>query len=120
RVPADTAKITFTSGSTGTPKGVCLSTGQCLQVAASLVTAVGLRAPRHLSLLPLSTLLENIAGVYMPLLADGEVLLPPPVAVGMAGSSGLNPEQLLLALGQWAPQTLILTPQFLALFDQAL
>lgn len=120
QVPAATHKITFTSGSTGTPKGVCLSTEQCLRVASSLVTAVGLRAPRHLSLLPLSTLLENIAGVYMPLLAGGSVVLPTPAEVGLTGSSGLNPQQLLQSIGQWQPQTLILTPQFLALFDQAL
>ncbi|MEQ9395376.1 AMP-binding protein [Haliea sp.] len=119
QVPAETAKITFTSGSTGTPKGVCLSTGQCLRVAASLVTAVGLGAPRHLSLLPLSTLLENIAGVYMPLLANGTVVLPPSAETGLAGSSGVDPQQLLRALEKWQPQTLILTPQFLALFDQA-
>lgn len=120
QVPVDTAKITFTSGSTGTPKGVCLSTEQCLGVATALLEAVGLRAPRHLSLLPLSTLLENIAGAYVPLLAGGAVVLPPPAEVGMAGSSGVNVRQLLQALGQWQPQTLILTPQFLALFDQAL
>ncbi|MDO8860830.1 AMP-binding protein [Haliea sp. E1-2-M8] len=120
QVPAGTAKITFTSGSTGTPKGVCLSTEQCLRVASALVSAVGLRAPRHLSLLPMSTLLENIAGVYMPLLAGGSVALPPPAEVGLTGSSGVNAGRLLQALGQWQPQTLILTPQFLALFDQAL
>ena len=120
QVPAGTHKITFTSGSTGTPKGVCLSTEQCLQVATSLVTAVGLRAPRHLSLLPLSTLLENIAGVYMPLLAAGSVVLPTPAELGLSGSSGICPQQLLHSIDQWQPQTLILTPQFLALFDQAL
>lgn len=120
QVPEDTAKITFTSGSTGTPKGVCLSTAQCLNVAAALVTAVGLRDPRHLSLLPLSTLLENIAGVYMPLLADGAVVLPAPTELGLTGSSGVNAPQFLQRIGQWQPQTLILTPQLLALFDQAL
>ncbi len=119
-VPAGTAKITFTSGSTGTPKGVCLSTAQCLAVATALVGAVGLQAPRHLSLLPLSTLLENIAGVYMPLLAGGQVALPPPAETGLAGSSGIDPQRLLQALAHWRPQTLILIPQFLALFDQAL
>ncbi len=120
QIPPGTAKITFTSGSTGTPKGVCLSTTQCLTVAAALVDAVGLQAPRHLSLLPLSTLLENIAGVYMPLLAGGMVVLPQPAENGLAGSSSVDPQRLLHALEAWQPQTLILTPQFLALFDHAL
>lgn len=56
----------------------------------------------------------------MPLLAGGSVVLPTPAEVGLTGSSGLNPQQLLQSIGQWQPQTLILTPQFLALFDQAL
>ena len=119
-IPPGTAKITFTSGSTGNPKGVCLSTQQCLRVAQSLAAGVGLTAPRHLSLLPLSTLLENIAGVYMPLLAGGSIVLPPPAELGLAGSSGVDAKRLLGGLARINPQTLIVIPQLLTLFDQAL
>ncbi|MDP5063340.1 MAG: AMP-binding protein [Haliea sp.] len=119
-IPAGTAKITFTSGSTADPKGVCLSTEQCLRVAQSLMATVGVATPRHLSLLPLSTLLENIAGVYWPLLAGGRVVLPAPDELGLAGSSGIEPKRLLTALKHWNPQTLIVIPQLLTLFDQAL
>jgi len=119
-IPPDTSKITFTSGSTGNPKGVCLSTQQCLRVAQSLQAAVGLSAPRHLSILPLSTLLENIAGVYMPLLAGGSIILPAPSELGLLGSSGADAERLLSAISRWNPHTLIVIPQLLTLFDQGL
>ena len=72
-VPPGTRKITYTSGTTGNPKGVCLSAANQLNVARSLIEATGLTAPRHLCTLPLATLLENIAGVYAPLLAGGTV-----------------------------------------------
>lgn len=67
-----TAKVTYTSGSTGTPKGVCLSLTQLEAVAGSLVEVIGAEyAGRHLAVLPLGVLLENVAGLYPTLLAGG-------------------------------------------------
>ncbi|MFQ5636182.1 MAG: AMP-binding protein, partial [Gammaproteobacteria bacterium] len=68
-LPDGTRKVTFTSGTTGAPRGVCLDTTHQLRVAQAIVTALGMTAPRHLCLLPLSTLLENVGGVYAALLA---------------------------------------------------
>lgn len=123
-VPAGTQKITFTSGSTGQPKGVCLSAQTQLNTAQSLVARIApkLQAqsqPRHLCLLPLSLLLENIAGVYAPLLAGGEVLLMPDAGRGFAGSSLANPQQLLGLISQTQPNSLILVPELLQLLVQA-
>ncbi|MDI1365979.1 MAG: AMP-binding protein, partial [bacterium] len=71
-LPTGTAKITYTSGSTGQPKGVCLSLEQMEATAAALVEAIGADyAGLHLPLLPLSILLENVAGLYPILLAGG-------------------------------------------------
>jgi len=118
--PLNTSKITFTSGSTGLPKGVCLSFDQCLNVASSLADAIDVPHPRHLSLLPLSTLLENIGGIYMPLLAGGSSVLVPPAQMGMLGSSRLSPQHLLNAIEQYQPNTMILVPQLLSVLDTAM
>lgn len=112
-LPPGTQKITFTSGTTGTPKGVCLSSAQQLTLAASLVTTIGLEAPKHLCVLPLSTLLENLAGVYAPLMSGGTVVVPTLAEVGLTGSSGLDVNQWLTCIGQHQPNSLILVPEML-------
>lgn len=112
-MPAGTAKITFTSGSTGTPKGVCLSAGHPQRVARSLAQVLDLPGVRHLCLLPLATLLENVGGVYAPLLSQGEVLAPPLAEVGLAGSSGLDAVALAAAIDRHRPHSLILVPALL-------
>ena len=119
RLPAGTDKITFTSGSTGQPKGVCLSTEHLLQQAQRLCQEVGVEHPRHLCLLPLSTLLENVAGVYAPLLAQGEILVPGQRQLGFEGSALVDPQQLLTQLAILQPHTLILIPQLLTLLVAA-
>jgi len=112
-LPAGTQKITFTSGSTGAPKGVCLSAGQQIKVAEALDEALQLERPRHLCLLPLSTLLENIGGIYYPLLAGGAVLLPPESETGFSGSTGLDIVAMLQAISGHQPTSVILLPQML-------
>ena len=120
KLPKDTAKITFTSGSTGTPKGVCLSVAHQVKVAASLGVAIGLEQPRHLCLLPLSTLLENIAGVYAPLLQGGTVIVLPTSILGFEGSISCDGPTLAAAISQYQPGSLILLPQLLLLLVGAL
>ena len=76
RIPPGTVKITYTSGTTGTPKGACLSAAAMENVARNLAAATGMTSlDRHLCLLPLATLLENIGGIYAPLLS-GACMLP--------------------------------------------
>jgi long-chain acyl-CoA synthetase len=118
-LPQHTGKVTFTSGSTGTPKGVCLSWQQQQQQAQSLAQAVGLQGTRHLCVLPLSTLLENIAGVYAPLLAGGSVEVCSLAQLGFVGSRLQEPPLFLQRLSVSQPQTLILIPQLLHLLVQA-
>lgn len=113
-LPAGTVKVTYTSGTTGHPKGVCLSAEALHQVADSLLTATqGTPADRHVSLLPLSTLLENLAGLYVPLLAGASCHLLPLATVGLSGSSGLNVQKMLDTLIRYQATTTILTPQLL-------
>lgn len=112
-LPQGTGKITFTSGSTGQPKGVCLSNEQLMLQSRVLSDTLNLDQPRHLCLLPLAVLLENIAGVYCCLMSGGQVLMPNLKDLGFRGSSSLDVERLLQAITESAPNTLILMPQLL-------
>ncbi len=113
-LPAGTAVITYTSGTTGQPKGVCVDADAVLSVARSLSDASGPLAPtRHLCLMPLSTLLENIAGVYAALLSDAEIAVPPLATIGYTGATGLDVPTLVACLHRYQPHSVILVPQLL-------
>lgn len=113
-LPPGTCKITYTSGTTGQPKGVCLDSATQLAVTQSLVQAsASCAVERHLCVLPLATLLENIAGVYAPLLAGAQVELMPMAQVGLLGASQFDLPRFLAALAQAQPNSLILLPQLL-------
>ncbi|MGZ9030249.1 MAG: AMP-binding protein [Burkholderiaceae bacterium] len=120
-LPAGSSKITFTSGTTGHPKGVCLSSQHQRLVASSLVHATrDLGIERHLSLLPLAVLLENVAGVYAPLMAGATCCLPPLAEVGVGGSSSFNPITCLEAIAKWQAHSVIVLPQMLLALTAAL
>ncbi len=113
-IPAEVAKVTYTSGTTGDPRGVCLSRPVMEDVAKSLRQASCAQAhDRHLCALPLATLLENIGGIYVPLLAGATCILPGLAAVGMSGATGLDPARFLQALVREKASTCIMIPQML-------
>lgn len=113
-LPGCTQKVTFTSGTTGQPKGICLSHAGIDRVAMSLLSASeGRSDDRHLCLLPLATLLENIAGIYVPLLAGATMCIPPLSDVGLSGSSQLDVGKLLGALHRFRATTVVMVPQML-------
>jgi long-subunit acyl-CoA synthetase (AMP-forming) len=118
-MPAGTCKITFTSGTTGTPNGVCLDTPMLEAVTRALAARIhdapgmGDALRVHFTLLPLSTLLENVAGVYMPLLLGKIITVRAGAAIGLQGSSGLDVAALVLALHAAQPHSLIVLPQIL-------
>jgi long-subunit acyl-CoA synthetase (AMP-forming) len=112
-IPKETSKITFTSGSTGKPKGVCLSVENQLNVADALVDKIAINAPTHLSLLSFSTLLENVAGLYAPLLAGGTICIASSNVRGFNGAQLTDLKKLLSFISQSKPQTMILVPELL-------
>lgn len=107
------AKITYTSGTTGAPKGVCLSESCMWQVAHAITRLIKPgSADRHFCILPLATLLENVAGVYASLISGATVVVYPSQAVGFTGSQF---DISLLYQGLLASQatTAILIPELL-------
>lgn len=107
-------KVTFTSGTTGNPKGVMLTWAQMRQVVESLAEATEVStSDRHLALMPLAVLLENIGGVYVPLWAGATSILLPGHQVGLSGSSGLDGSAMTAALIEQRATTVIFTPQTL-------
>ena len=117
-LPPATAKLTYTSGTTGHPKGVCLTAAHIERVAIALSEAVDAGpGDRACTLLPLSTLLANIGGLYAPLYSGGTAWLPD-LAEGMSGSTDLRSASLLAMLQRVRPTVTIVVPQLLkALVD---
>ena len=112
-LPAGTAKVTFTSGSTGTPKGVCLSADNQLRVAQALAHVLPFQAPRHLCLLPFSTLLENTGGIYYPLIVGGSLCIPLQPGIDTTRSGSPQTLSLLRSINRHRPTSMILLPQML-------
>lgn len=113
-LPAGTAKVSFTSGSTGTPKGVCLSAVGLMDTARAVAARLAdLPIERHLAVLPLALLLENVAGVYAPLLRGAAVHLPALSALGWRGMSGFDPAALHATASAARAQSMILVPELL-------
>jgi len=112
-LPNDTSKITFTSGTTGTPKGVCLSQSHQWRKARSLKELINTVMPLHLCLLPLPTLLENIAGLYSSMLNGTSVSIPSLTTLGFSGSSSLDLSKMLKQISHCNPSSIITTPELL-------
>lgn len=120
-LPRGTGLITFTSGSTGAPRGVCLGRGALDRVArgvADVASALGIE--RHLCLLPLAVLLEQVAGAGAAVRAGATIIALPLAAAGVSGSSGFAASVALDAMIRHEVHSVILLPQMLqALVDAA-
>ncbi len=105
-------RIIYTSGTTGTPKGVIHGRRQLDHAVLGLSSAVAATADdRHASLLPQSMLLEQIAGLHLPIYAGAEVHYGPAAASALArGDAG----PAIDFLDRCRPTTTIIVPRQLA------
>jgi long-subunit acyl-CoA synthetase (AMP-forming) len=71
-----------------------------------------LHLDKHLVTLPLSILLENLCGIYIPLLLAAETVILPPSRLGFEGCR-FHPAPFLQALTTWRPHSLVLVPELL-------
>jgi long-subunit acyl-CoA synthetase (AMP-forming) len=110
----DYQKLTFTSGTTAAPKGIPLSKTDQWQVADALRQTLGsLEMRRHLCLLPLSVLLENLAGVYAGLVMGAEIVIVPLSETGLLGASGFDAGRAIGLINRVCAHSVILLPQML-------
>jgi long-chain acyl-CoA synthetase len=114
RLNKSIAKVTYTSGTTDSPKGVCLPQSVIDTVAQSLCHTVEMHGQdRHFCALPLATLLENIAGIYVPLLAGAQTTVYPMEKVGLRGTTGFDACQFQRMLCETQATTTVLVPHLL-------
>jgi long-subunit acyl-CoA synthetase (AMP-forming) len=104
--------IVYTSGSTGRPKGVRLRLEQIDWQAQALANATeASRHDLHLSVLPLSLLLEIIAAVCVPVLAGARTHFASAVAHSVGAGRTAD---MLGEFERWRPTTTVLVPQLLS------
>ena len=107
----DVAQVVFTSGTTGEPKGTMLSHGN---IVANVMSASGIvppQVPLHLlSILPLSHMLEQTVGLYLPLFHGGSVHYGP----------SLQPAILMRDMRRCRPNGMVVVPRILELLLQAI
>lgn len=107
----DIAEIMFTSGTTGEPKGVILTHSNIISNVLAATKMVPLEPnSRVLSLLPLSHMLEQTAGLLGPLRCGATVVYP----------SSRQPLVVLRTLKEQRITNIILVPQILQLLWNAI
>lgn len=109
--PSDLAQIVYTSGTTGAPKGAMLTHANIMADLYASARVVPASADLHfLSLLPLSHMFEQTAGLYLPLLNGGSVHYLP----------DLRPSTLLRILRRRRPTGMVVVPRVLQLMMRTL
>ena len=107
-------RVIYTSGTTGRPKGVVLGDAQITASLAGLTAALQPQVgDRSLSVLPQAQLLEQVCGMFMPILAGA------PVVISREGASSLftgDGRALARAAFDADPTVTVLAPRQLTLW----
>ncbi len=104
-------RVIYTSGSSGSPKGVVIGDRQLNASLAALSGVIKASpADRHLSILPLAQLLEQICGIFLPILAGAETVFRFEATKALFGAA-IAP--LSTAFNEVQPTTSLLAPAIL-------
>lgn len=104
------AKVIHTSGTTSRPKGVRIRAHGLDSLLDSLDGEMPAGAfRRYLSVVPYSLLIEQVTGLYLPILHGGSVSLLPPEAA-LVGTAASAAQEVLRFLPAARPTALVCTP----------
>jgi len=106
----DAFQVVFTSGTTGRPKGVIVTHGTLLASIQNAELIIEPQEHRIVSILPLSHLLEQLAGLYYALSVGASVLYV----------RSRNPRVIFQAIRDHRVTTMVVVPQVLELFWSAI
>ncbi|MFK5998713.1 MAG: AMP-binding protein [Rhodobacterales bacterium] len=105
-------RVIYTSGSSGQPKGVIIGASQITASLNALSAAVGTsKSDVYLSVLPAAQLLEQICGIFLPVMAGARTVFSPSA---MAALFAPAPGALAHAFAKHRPTMSLLAPQLLA------
>ncbi len=105
--PENLVEIVFTSGTTGRPKGVVMKQKNLLANLKAVEPSLpDLQNSRTISILPLSHMLEQIAGLLLPVGKGASIFYLPRI----------NNFRLLQAFSEYKPTYIVFVPQLLKIF----
>lgn len=115
---SDATRVIYTSGTTGRPKGVILGDRQLTASTRGLLQVISAGpADRYLSVLPQAQLLEQICGIFLPILAGAETVLCPEGTTCLFSGDGRAMARRAAACD---PTVTVLAPRQLTLWVAAL
>ncbi len=120
KLPKGVVKASYRAQGMSAPQVVMLSAVMVERATAQLLQSHGNRViGKHLSFLPLTSVLENIGGLYVPLLCGAQVVLKTRTIAAMS-CAPTGGETLLAVLSQERPHSVALTAELLSALVRAI